>query len=793
MSRYLVVVIVSLVSAPVMAAEQLNTYFIRGHYSQLPDVLRSDETQGLFPSGEYLLDIYFNKEKTGRERIKVEQGQQQGLCYSKEFLAKHSIALKQEAFVSNYDKAGNCFRINDHPDASVELDPAKQTLRFKLPQGLIADSGNQLMSQWDHGVRGANIQYSYRGTQSERNGLTQFGEIGGNVNVGRWVLSGRAYNYNDEGITVPQYSLSTASAALRGEVGIGKMQLQASLINGFAFDGVSLVSDNQMTPWLSQSYAPVISGIARTEAVITVRQQGYIIYSQSVPPGPYALTNLSGVSSGDLEVTVREDDGSEKVDVYPVSILPSLLRPGHLNYSFAAGRKALRGGDLVDYGGTFALAAADYGMTLFTLNTSVLFDKNYQNMGTGVTRSFGSWGAISASGNMSNSTRLSGDELRGYTLSFKYAKNVLKDTTLQIAGYRYASQDYIDYVDYYPGIDGGKGIKNRLEAFMTHRNDRTLYSGSIWRQNDWEGKAGVGASLRMSHPVGAVTVTANLNYGVVQNRQDQAGNKTLSAGLSFSLPLSYFERRAHNTTSLSASRGGEFTATSNVSGMLTDRTRYTVNAGRSQSGVNTYASLSHGFDAVNTSVSVSDSAGHRTIAGSVSGSVVQAGDSRPVFTRIRNETVAVVDTEGLSGARFGRSQADSNGNAVVTLTPYNRNTVKVDATGLPHNIELDSTTHNVIPTRRSVHQIKFGHRQINRYILKVLMGGSANKPAPFNTVALGDDGQQLGFITEGGILMLSNEGGLPALTLSLPKGGTCLIAPAGIVPNTQYVQEVMCE
>lgn len=793
MSRHLVGLVLLCVSVPALSAEQLNTYFIRGNYAQLPDVLRSDENQGLFPSGEYLLDIYFNKEKTGRERINFEQGQPQGQCYSKDFLARHSIALKQDAFAPYYDPSGNCFRINDHPDASVELDPAKQTLRFKLPQGLIADSGNQLMSQWDHGTRGANIQYSYRGSQSGRYGLTQFGEIGGNVNVGRWVLSGRAYKYNDDEMTLAQYRLSTAIAALRGEAGIGKMQLQASLINGFAFDGVSLVSDNQMTPWLSQSYAPVISGIARTEAVITVRQQGYIIYSQNVPPGPYALRNLTGVASGDLEVTVREDDGSETVDVYPVSILPSLLRPGHLNYSLAAGRKALRVGNQDDYEGTFALAAADYGMAFFTLNTSVLLDKNYQNIGTGLTRSFGAWGALSATANVSSAQSLSGDERRGYTVSFKYAKNVLKDTTLQIAGYRYASQDYMDYVDFYPGIDGGKGIKNRLEAFMTHRNERTLYSGSIWRQNDWQGKAGVGASLRMSHPVGAVTVTANLNYGVVQQQQNRAGSKTLSAGLSFSVPFSFLERNSHSTTSLSASRGGDFTANSNVSGALTDRTRYSVNAGRSQGVNNTYASFSHGFDAMNTSVSVSDSAGRRTVTGSVSGSVIQAGNSRPVFTRIQNETVAVVSTQGLSRARFGRSQADSNGNAVVTLTPYNRNTVKIDATDLPYMIELDTTAHNVVPTRRSVHQLKFDHRQINRYILKVRVGGSSSRLAPFNSVALGGDGQQLGFVTEGGVLMLSSEGRLAAFTLRLPEGGMCTISPAGVIANAQYVQEVICE
>lgn len=790
-SVYLIIA-ASIMSCPVLSAEQFNTHFIRGDHSALPDVLKANKDNNGFHAGSYLLDIYFNKEKTGRDTLEVAAGQDQGLCYTEDFLGKHNIALDKTAFAPYFDQAQACYRVQEHPDASVELDHTQQALRFKLPQSLILHDGAALMSLWDHGTHGANLQYSYRANQSQRNGLAQFAELGGSFNAGRWVLTGRAYKNNSESIVAPEYRLTTAVGAVRGDASIGKMPLQASLINGFVFTGAALVSDNQMTPWLSQSYAPVISGIAASAAQITVRQQGYILYSQDVPPGPYLIRNLSGIGSGDLEVIVREEDGSETRQVYPVSVLPSLLRPGHLNYSLAAGTPELEGQGLPRYDGRFVMAAADIGLEPFTLNTSALLDREYQNLAAGITRSFGTWGAVSASANLSAAQPASGNDLRGYSVAFKYAKNLQQDTNLQIAGYRYASQDYLDYTEYHHYVTGGTGIKNRLEAFMTHRQDKTLYSGSVWRQQEWSGRNGNGASLRASWPLGPASLTSSLNYGV-QRSDRYRDSDNLSVGVSVSLPLDYFERRTYSSTSLSAERGGDFSANTSLAGAVSDRTRYNLNGGISQSKPSTYASLTHRFDAAVSSLAVSQRADSHSVSGSLSGAIVQAGDSRPVLTAVRSDTVAVVETRGLQAAKFGGSNADGDGNAVIALTPYNKNTVKIDASHLAHNIELLDTTHSLVPTRRSVHQLAFAHKEIDRYILKVWLGPQRTRPAPFNAMAVGPQGQQVGFVTEGGILLYSSEAQPASIALSLADGSYCSFGTASLVKNLQQIQEVTCE
>ena len=60
-------------------------------------------------------------------------------------------------------------------------------------------------------------------------------------------------------------------------------------------------------------FAPTIRGVARSNAHVIVRQHGYVIYETYVAPGAFAITDLYPTAqSGDLEITVRESDGSER-------------------------------------------------------------------------------------------------------------------------------------------------------------------------------------------------------------------------------------------------------------------------------------------------------------------------------------------------------------------------------------------------------------------------------------------------------------------------------------------------
>ncbi|MBF3299566.1 fimbria/pilus outer membrane usher protein, partial [Leptospira borgpetersenii serovar Ballum] len=87
-----------------------------------------------------------------------------------------------------------------------------------------------------------------------------------------------------------------------------------------------------------RGFAPVIRGIANSSAEVTVRQNGYIIFRDTVAPGAFEISDLYPTShSGDLEVTIKEADGKERRFIQPFSAVPIMQRPGQVKYSLTAG------------------------------------------------------------------------------------------------------------------------------------------------------------------------------------------------------------------------------------------------------------------------------------------------------------------------------------------------------------------------------------------------------------------------------------------------------------------------
>jgi outer membrane usher protein len=65
-------------------------------------------------------------------------------------------------------------------------------------------------------------------------------------------------------------------------------------------------------------------------ARVSVKQNGYEIYQSTVPPGPFTINDLYAAGNGgDLQVTIKEADGSSQVFTVPYSSVPVLQREGH--------------------------------------------------------------------------------------------------------------------------------------------------------------------------------------------------------------------------------------------------------------------------------------------------------------------------------------------------------------------------------------------------------------------------------------------------------------------------------
>ncbi|MBW6054979.1 fimbria/pilus outer membrane usher protein [Escherichia coli] len=74
------------------------------------------------------------------------------------------------------------------------------------------------------------------------------------------------------------------SQQLMQKLTIGQYDTESSIFDSFHFSGVSLKSDENMLPPDLRGYAPQITGVAQTNAKVTVSQNNRIIYQENVPP-----------------------------------------------------------------------------------------------------------------------------------------------------------------------------------------------------------------------------------------------------------------------------------------------------------------------------------------------------------------------------------------------------------------------------------------------------------------------------------------------------------------------------
>lgn len=163
------------------------------------------------------------------------------------------------------------------------------------------------------------------------------------VNVGAWRLhasNSLTANSDDK----PQWMTSGAwlerdLTRWQSELTLGDTFTSGDVFDAVQFQGISLASSDAMLPDSQKGFAPTIRGIARTNAQVTVRQNGYVLYQTYVTPGAFVIDDLyPTASSGNLEVAVKESDGEIRRFTQPYASVTSMQREGSLKYNLVAGR-----------------------------------------------------------------------------------------------------------------------------------------------------------------------------------------------------------------------------------------------------------------------------------------------------------------------------------------------------------------------------------------------------------------------------------------------------------------------
>lgn len=186
-------------------------------------------------------------------------------------------------------------------------------------------------------------QYAPHHGDSTQN-VSSYGTLG--FNLGAWRLrSDYQYNQNfADGRSVNRDSEFARTYLFRpipsrsSKFTMGQYDLSSNLYDTFHFTGASLESDESMLPPDLQGYAPQITGIAQTNAKVTVAQNGRVLYQTTVAPGPFTISDLGQSFQGQLDVTVEEEDGRTSTFRAGSASIPYLTRKGQVRYKTSLGK-----------------------------------------------------------------------------------------------------------------------------------------------------------------------------------------------------------------------------------------------------------------------------------------------------------------------------------------------------------------------------------------------------------------------------------------------------------------------
>lgn len=196
------------------------------------------------------------------------------------------------------------------PGSTVNFDFAHQRLLMTIPQALMTHRArdNVPSALWDEGISAFQSNYRYSGaSQRTREGSTErdnYLMLKSGVNVGAWRLrasNSLTANSDDK----PQWTTSGAwlerdLTRWQSELTLGDTFTSGDVFDAVQFQGISLASSDAMLPDSQKGFAPTIRGIARTNAQVTVRQNGYVLYQTYVTPGAFVIDDLYPTASQSL-------------------------------------------------------------------------------------------------------------------------------------------------------------------------------------------------------------------------------------------------------------------------------------------------------------------------------------------------------------------------------------------------------------------------------------------------------------------------------------------------------------
>ena len=682
-----------------------------------------------------------------------------------------------------------CANIAVIPQASSDFRFDKQQLLISVPQSAVNSNARGWVDPklWDDGIPAGLLNYSISGSNNDNNNgpnnSSQYVNLRSGLNLGPWRL--RNYttwvrNNDDsqggqnsaEWNTVYTY-LQRDIKRLKSQLTLGDSSTPADVFDSISFRGAQIASDDDMLPESLRGYAPSVRGIARTNAQVTIRQNGYVIYQTYVSPGSFEINDMYPTGgSGDLYVTIKESDGSEQHLVVPYASLPVLQREGHMKYSLTSA--AYRSYDHSVKPALFTQGTLIYGLPRgFTAYGGSQIASQYQSLAMGLGKNIGDVGALSLDITQAWSSLQDHSRMNGRAFRMRYSKNFLTTgTNFAIAGYRYATSGFRNMQEVMDSYSTVRNSAQLLQQQRHHRAEMTMTqnlgdtAGSLALSAIWEdywGESQVLQSYSASYSNSWEGISYGVSYSWNQNSVGQgsdehgtgSGTKPYHSDQLFSFNISVPLNKLFNIThtmyanyTLNTSRSGYTTQNVTVgeAALEDNNLNWSVQEGYANRGQGNNGSVSADWRATFAEVTGGysyDRQGKRVNYG-LKGGVV-AHQNGVTLSQPLGETIALVEAPGAKGISVqGQTgvKTDWRGYAVVPyVSPYRKNDIALDTTTFGDNTEVAITTQTVIPTRGAVVKASYKTSVGNRMLLSLTQ--SDGKSVPFGAMVTSEPSKNI--------------------------------------------------
>ncbi|WP_404546009.1 fimbria/pilus outer membrane usher protein [Dyella jejuensis] len=791
-------------------------------------------------AGTYSTDIYLNNSWAGRTDVRFAAASAQANatpCVDSKLLGilqLHPAKISDQVAAQLKDPAACVSIASLIPGATMSFDMANLRLDTSVPQAYLGEVARGYVDPqfWDHGINAGLLNYNFNSYHSSNQGqseTTTYLGLDMGVNLGPWLLR--------EDATVTWTSASGDAQArrqwqnieayvqrdlpgLRSRLTLGDSYTDGAVFDSYQIRGVQLGTDDRMLPQSLQGYAPVIHGVAQTNAKVAIRQNGVLIYQTTVSPGPFVINDLYPTGyGGSLDVTVTEANGQVSTFSVPYASVAQLLRPGITRFDIAAGE----------------LINAAISNKPVVLQATV--QRGFNNFLTGYAGLVGSNGYAAALVGAAVDTRLgalavdltqANTHIPGYStqsgqsMRITYSKLIpATQTTFSVAAYRYSTGGFLTLEDaaqarnyaehginafnYVPptvqpqtidGVSeqtvltpaeqaalagnpfngvpviGSSGLELQRNSFTLTLNQRLGQSGGSLFANtsisDYWNEKGTNTQFQ----VGYNNSFHRLTYSISAIRSvDPLGRYDNQYMVSFSLPLGHSAHAPTFTLNVTHDQATGSQDQGLVNGTFGSDNQFNYGAAASyNSGTDSSAtgSVNGGYRSPYAlfDASYGKGSGYSQASVGINGSIV-AHPGGVTFGQPLGDTVGIVYVPGAGGARLNNSSGariSSSGYAVVPdLMPYSLNTIQIDPKGLPLDVQLDATSAQVAPYEGAIVMLKFKTSRGRTLIVRAhLHDGEA---LPFGAEVFDEKGVSLGVVGQAGQILLrgvNQEGRLTA-------------------------------